>query len=154
MVFKANVVLVAFASTMLNGAAAVPGSAIHPEKAYSVRLSGDAQVNLVHPDGGTGDMDGSGLVELRIDTEKRQVCYDFTLSSVATPLMAHIHRGPALHNGPSVVTLFTGPGGELANCLIWSHGRLAEIVSNASNFYVSLSTTEYPDGALRGQLPA
>lgn len=26
------------------------------------------------------------------------------------------------------------------------------VVSNPSNYYVSLYTTEYPDGALRGQL--
>jgi hypothetical protein len=48
-----------------------------------------------------------------------------------------------------VVTLFTGPDGDL-NCVAWTKERLAEIVSNASNFYVNLYTTEFP--ALRGQL--
>jgi hypothetical protein len=66
--------------------------------------------------------------------------------------MAHIHRGPPLRNGPPVVTLFTGPGGKLDDCVIWLHGQLAEIVANPSDFYVNFETTEFPDGALRGQI--
>ena len=66
--------------------------------------------------------------------------------------MAHIHQGPPLRNGPPVVTLFTGPGGDLADCVKWTHSQLAQIVADPANFYVSVETTEYPDGALRGQL--
>lgn len=66
--------------------------------------------------------------------------------------MAHIHRGSSLRNGPSVVTLFTGPGGELQKCLLWTSKWLEAIVADPSRFYVQLYTTEYPDGAVRGQL--
>jgi len=62
------------------------------------------------------------------------------------------HAGPPLSNGPPVVTLFTGPGAALDGCVTWLHGQLAEIVANPSSFYVNIETTEFPDGALRGQL--
>ena len=52
----------------------------------------------------------------------------------------------------SLVTLFTGPGGNLDDCLMWTEKWLSDIVANPSSFYVNLYTTEYPDGALRGQL--
>ena len=67
-------------------------------------------------------------------------------------MMAHIHRGQPLQNGPSVVTLFTGMGGELENCRLWTNKQLAAIVADPSNYYVNVYTTEFPDGALRGQL--
>jgi hypothetical protein len=102
--------------------------------------------------GSRGDRDGSGSVKLTVDPAGKQICYDFDLSGLATPLMAHIHRAPPSRVGPSVVTLFTGPGVDLDNCVMWREDALAEIVSDPSIFYVNLSTTEYPDGALRGQL--
>ena len=115
-------------------------------------LSGAAESNVAHPGGGTGDPDARGRVTLAIDPANKQVCYRFALSGVSTPLMAHIHQGASLRNGPPVVTLFTGPGGNLADCVIWTHSQLAQIVADPSNFYVNIETTEYPDGALRGQI--
>jgi hypothetical protein len=150
--FDAKVAVLAFASTSLIGSGVAANPGLVRANTYTVSLSGQAEVNIIRPSGGTGDMDGSGLVQLKIDPDKEQVCYDFTLSGISTPLMAHIHRAPAFREGPTVVTLFTGPGGALADCRPWTPNRLAEIVSDPANFYVSLYTTEYPDGALRGQL--
>lgn len=122
------------------------------ERTFTVPLSGQAEAGPVHPVGGSGDPDGSGLVRLSVDPAARRLCYDFTLAGVATPLMAHIHRGPEFGNGPTVVTLFTGPGGELSDCLDWTPKWLAAIIANPSSFYVNVATTEFPDGAVRGQL--
>ena len=138
---KANAALLTLVSTFLIGAA------MPEQQTYLVQLTGEAETSRAG-----GDSDGSGLVRLTVDPADRQICYDFNLSGLATPLMAHIHRAPALSDGPSVVTLFTGPAGDLEDCLIWTEKRLAEIVADPSNFYVNLYTTEYPDGALRGQL--
>ena len=67
-------------------------------------------------------------------------------------MMAHIHRGQPLRNGPSVVTLFTGMGGELEDCVLWTNKQLGAIAAEPANYYVNVYTTEFPDGALRGQL--
>jgi hypothetical protein len=144
-----------FASVALTSAvAATPAiSSISDNKSYVVRLTGDAEAASARAAGLGGDMDGSGLVRLTVYPDERRLCYDFKLANLATPLMAHIHRGPAIGSGPSVVTLFTGPGGELDGCIMWTEKRLAEIIAAPSKFYVDLATTEYPEGAVRGQLP-
>ena len=149
---KAHVALVALASAALIGAA-VPAK-LTPQDAttFTVPLSGHAERSFVQDPSLSGDLDGSGTVKLTVDLDSNQICYDFNLSSVGTPLMAHIHKGPELSNGPSVVTLFTGPGADLENCLLWTEKWLTQIVANPSAFYVNLYTTEFPDGALRGQL--
>ncbi len=139
--------IAAFLATLIMPYVAVEAPAVRSQEdkiTIEVPLSGEAEREA-------GDLDGSGLVELTIDPAHRLICYDFQLSGVATPLMAHIHRGAERQSGPSVVTLFTGPD-PVQDCLVWTEKRLAEIVADPSNFYVNLSTTEYPDGAVRGQL--
>jgi hypothetical protein len=143
-----KVACVALASTALvAGAEPIPS-----EKIYNIALSGQAETNFAHPSGGTGDLDGSGAVKLAIYPIKRQVCFDFSLSRVATPMMAHIRQAPELRNGPPIVSLFTGPGSELDGCAAANTRQLAHMISSPSAYYVSIATTEYPDGALRGQL--
>jgi hypothetical protein len=139
---------VALASTALVAAA----EPIPAAKIYNIALTGQAETNFAHPSGGTGDLDGSGEVAIALYPIKRQVCFDFSLSRVATPMMAHIRQAPELRNGPPIVSLFTGPGSELDGCAAANTRQLAHMISNPSDYYVSIATTEYPDGALRGQL--
>lgn len=143
-----KVALVPAFSVALAGSLAMAGPITPPSHTYIVALSGDAEVIS----GTDGDMDGSGKVKLTLDTQRNQVCYDFSVSKLATPLMAHIHKGSKFVSGPSVVTLLTGPGADLHNCVPWTEKCLTRIVADPANFYVNLYTTEYPDGALRGQL--
>lgn len=151
MLAKAKVALAALASTMIV-APAGSQSVAAGASTFAVPLSGlDA---VPSPAGTAGDPDGIGLVRLVVDPDRKRLCYDFRLSGLSTPLMGHIHRGSNLRNGPSVVTLFTGPGDNPNGCVPWTRERLAEIVSQPSNFYVNVATTEFPDGALRGQLPS
>ena len=149
---KAKVALVAVASAALVGAASPAKLASSDAATFSVPLTGHAERSFVRDPSLSGDLDGSGTVKLVVDLDNKQICYDFTLSEVATPLMAHIHKGPELSNGPSVVTLFTGPGADLDDCLMWTEKWLTQIVADPSAFYVNLYTTEFPDGALRGRL--
>ncbi len=142
-------VLLAFASTGLVGAAS---PSVPTMETLTVSLSGVDETNLFHPAGGVGDPNGSGSVKLVISPADRRVCYDFSVSKVAEPLMAHILRAPRLKNGPPIVSLFTGPGGAMNGCASANAGQLAEMIAHPRDFYVSFATTEYPDGALRGQL--
>jgi hypothetical protein len=142
--------LLAVASLHLAGAAIPSFPAL---QTFTVPLSGAAVTNVAHPSGGTGDPDGSGIVKLVITPAERQICYDIRLSRVAEPLMAHILQAPRLKNGPPIVSLFIGPGGAMDGCVHANTGQLAEMIAEPSSFYVSIATTEYPDGAVRGQLP-
>jgi hypothetical protein len=146
------VALVILASNSLVIAAAPSRPSLAEKAIFTVALTGGAKMSNKLKSALEGDLDGSGKVELSVDLDNRQICYDFTLANVDTPLMAHIHRGTEATDGPSVVTLFTGPGADLADCVPWTNKWLAKIVSNPSDFYVNLYTTEFPDGALRGQL--
>lgn len=142
--------LITIASSALIGATSPSRPPLSGTATYMVALSGQAEV--ARTQGWTGDMDGSGKVKLTVDRVNHQICYDFTVARLATPLMAHIHKGQPQSTGPSVVTLFTGPGGNLEDCVMWTEKWLTEIVADPSSFYVNLYTTEFPDGALRGQL--
>lgn len=141
--------MLAIASIGLSGATNVPFPA---EGTFTIALSGAAESNIAHPSGGTGDPNGSGTIKLVITPGDRQVCYDLRLSHVAEPLMAHILRGPTLKNGAPIVALFTGPGAPLNGCASANSGQLAEMIADPLDFYVSVATTDFPDGALRGQL--
>ena len=143
--------MLAAASASMSVAAASPTTRA-PSSVFVVPLTGAAVTDIVHPSGGTGDPAGFGVVTLAIDPTTKQVCYTFRLSTGSEPMMAHIHLGPALRIGPPVVTLFTGTGSELEGCAPSTHSQLAAINSAPSNFYVSVDTTQYPDGAVRGQL--
>lgn len=143
-----KVAVIALSSAALVGAA--PGAI--PTTTYSVPLDGRQQMNFAYPAGGTGDIDGSGHVTLTVAPAKRRVCFDFRLSGLSEPVMAHIHRGAPLRNGPPVIILFTGANSGLQDCVASTRSQLSEIVANPSNFYVAVDTGEYPDGALRGQL--
>ena len=151
MLAKAKAAAVTLASAALIGVAAHAKTSLPAEKTFLVPLSGEAALNALPAPVLAGDKDASGQVNLKVDLERKLICYDFAVSGVATPLMAHIHKGTAADIGPSVVTLFTGPG-SLNDCRAWTEKWLAEIVANPSNFYVNFYTTEFPDGALRGQL--
>jgi hypothetical protein len=113
---KSLVAVVTLACSALIGAAASSSPMVADSRTFVVPLSGHAHPPSRRLSGLAGDSDGSGLVKIQVDLHQKQICYDFSLSGVATPLMAHIHKAPALQDGPTVVTLFTGPGGELRDC--------------------------------------
>jgi hypothetical protein len=142
--------LLAVASVHLVAAATPSFPAV---QTFTVPLSGTAVTNIAHPSGGRGDPDGFGIAKLILTPGDRQICYDFRLAQVAEPLMAHILQAPRLKNGPPIVSLFIGPGAALEGCVAANTGQLAEMIAEPSSYYVSVATTEYPDGAVRGQLP-
>lgn len=93
-----------------------------------------------------------GGAQISINAAKRQVCYDLKLTGVSDPMMAHIHAGGPLHNGPPVVILFVGTRSKLKDCVASTHSQLSEIVANPQHYYVSVDSIDFPDGALHGQL--
>jgi hypothetical protein len=113
-------------------------------------LSGDQEVP------GPGDPDGAGFSEVRIDPEAGTVCFfigvdppSLTLPAVA----AHIHEGAAGEAGDIVVTLQPpDASGSVEACADADAGVLEAIIGDPTGYYVNVHTSDFPDGAVRGQL--
>lgn len=118
------------------------------DKSHSLKiaLSGGAEVP------GPGDADGSGMAELTLDHDKGQVCYDITVKDIQTPTAAHIHAGAAGKSGPPKVTFMKAADGTWKGCASADKALLDDIMKNPGNYYVNVHNTEFPNGALRGQL--
>jgi hypothetical protein len=74
-------------------------------------------------------------------------------------ILGHIHRGVAGMNGGIVVDLFDGPASTRRLFTQFDTGTLrppfetpADICANPAGFYVNYHTTDFPGGAVRGQL--
>lgn len=127
-----------------------------PARALSTRLTGAA---VCTPVCGSGDPDGLGaaLVRLFPQISAGNVCFRLSLApTVALPAMsAHVHRGAAGQHGPALVELRPAPSdGRSMGCSVVHHAVSDEIVVDPSTFYVDVHNAEFPNGAVRGQLPA
>jgi hypothetical protein len=65
-----------------------------------------------------------------------------------------IHRGAAGTSGPEVLRLCPSPIGlmELQGCVPIDRALLREIKGDPQGFYLEVTTTSFPSGAMRGQL--
>ncbi len=121
------------------------------EQPYVALLSGANEV----PDAGDPDGSGSATVSIAIlDDVEAEVCWDVWYGAVSVPTGLHIHRGAEGVAGPVVVDLGTPGPTAHAGCDSIAADLAAEIVADASGFYVNVHTAEFPDGAVRGQLTA
>ena len=138
--------------------------------------NGTSKKNVGDPNGrGEGyvfridpDRVGGVVVDDNTDT----LCYVLTVDRIAdteqnpgAPRMAHIHRGAVGENGPVVANLAFPTGGQAADCLSADedgkfNGGSTEanqaiidaIFADPSGYYFNVHNSEFPDGAIRGQL--
>jgi hypothetical protein len=122
-----------------------------------------------------GDPDGRAEAYVfGIDGDTRTLCYLIVgVQKIADlPLApgngraAHIHEGARGTNGPVVANLAWPQDGQAGDCLTEGEGEgtpgvkfptgepgiVQRILANPQNFYINIHNTEYPGGALRGQL--
>jgi hypothetical protein len=103
---------------------------------------------------GPGDPDGSGTAFLSLNPGAGQVCFELSVSGIALPATgAHIHVAPAGSPGPVVVPL-TPPdaSGTSSGCVSASRELIIAIIQDPDAYYVNVHSTEFPAGAVRGQL--
>ena len=101
---------------------------------------------------GGGDPDGAGLARVEINDATNTICTDLEIRQIGTPTAAHIHRGAPGVNGPPVVTLDPPDDNDSDDCDTADDALIDEIRHNPAAFYVNVHTTEYPNGAIRGQI--
>ena len=102
---------------------------------------------------GPGDPDGSGRVELRINVDKRKVCWKLRVHNIAPATAAHIHVAEAGVAGPVVIGLSAPTNGASSGCSTnVDRDLLAAITHHPEDYYVNVHNADYPAGAVRGQL--
>ena len=125
---------------------------------YVARLLGANEVPTAGPTTGAG---AAAFTFDFIDATHTQVCWDLSYGGITTPTLAHIHRGAAGTTGPPVVPdpnvatslLPLGPT-SATGCAAIDPALVTEITTTPSNFYVDVHTSDFPAGAIRGQLSA
>ena len=126
-------------------------------KTLEAALSGG---NAEVPD--PGDPDGSGGAQITINVKKEKVCFTLVVLDITLPTAAaHIHAGAAGVAGDIVVALeapeeIDGTGIGLATGCVGNQPRplLRDIKNNPDQYYVNVHTSDFPGGAVRGQLEA
>ena len=102
-----------------------------------------------------GDPDGSGVALITINLGQREICWEMSVSDITLPATAsHIHKAAVGVRGGIVVGL-TAPDatGLVTGCTAGvSRELLAEILNSPADFYVNVHTSDFPAGAIRGQL--
>ncbi|SRR5258705_5707896 len=120
---------------------------------YGVTLLGANEV----PGPGVNDPDGSATGTITLDDATGQIDWSITYSNLGPLSGFHIHGpgGSAGSNAAVLVSLGTatsGGPGTLVSSTTTSTANVSSIFANPTDFYVNIHTTEFPNGAVRGQL--
>ena len=101
---------------------------------------------------GGGDRDGWGRLRFEINNSTHRLCADLEVRSIAEVTSAQIYRGREGQTGEPVARRERPRDDDSYDCKQIGEALAQEIESNPSAFYVAVATTEYPNGAIRGQL--
>jgi hypothetical protein len=102
-----------------------------------------------------GDADGTGAATIRVRRNQGEVCFRLAVEGIGAAAAAHIHRGDATVAGPVAVTLRTpNAAGQSSGCVAAPRSLVNQILTNRAGFYVNVHTSDFPGGAVRGQLGA
>lgn len=129
---------------------AVRGQLEPQTRAYRARMDGASEFP------GPGDSDGAGTAVVAFTGDAARLLVALEVSGIGTVNAAHIHAGAAGTSGSPVVTIFVGGDvfvdGRLVKLLDVNPDIARRIAERPDLFYVNVHTTEFPGGAIRGQL--
>ncbi|HEV8295970.1 MAG TPA: CHRD domain-containing protein [Acidimicrobiales bacterium] len=126
-----------------------PALTVNPEVAYTVALTGAAEVP-----GGTGDGDGSGSATVTVNSSTGLVCVSITTANIDPMTGLHIHPGAVGVEGGIVVDFAVTSGTSAGKCVTTTASQAAAINADPTSFYLNAHTAAFTDGAIRGQLAA
>ena len=146
----------------------------HLNTLLNAELDGRQEVNTSGNNAIVGDPRGRGEAYVfGIDANPDTLCYNLQVKRIGElelapqpgVRMAHIHAGKRGENGPVVANLAWPQGGQSADCLDGINQRtrfaasvpdvralIADILANPDRYYVNVHNSQYPAGAIRGQL--
>ena len=104
-----------------------------------------------------GDLDASGTARVTFNVGQRTICWDVAVTGTSPIILSHIHEAPAGRNGPVVVDFgitraVPVTDGTFSGCTQVSRELVKEIAKAPANYYVNVHSTQFPAGAVRGQL--
>ena len=112
----------------------------------TAKLTGDAEV----PD--PGDPKGSGTVQVTLNPDKGEVCYELSVANIQEATGAHIHEGAMGKGGPVKVTLEAPKTGSAKGCAKADVAVIQAMLKDPAGYYVNVHNAAFPKGAVRGQL--
>jgi hypothetical protein len=126
----------------------VVGTVAAGGRPLSTTLTGAAEVP------GPGDPDGSGWTSLTLNPGQREICFEIYVADIVLPATgAHIHVGSATESGPVVVGLAAPDAtGWSSGCVTADRSLIRHIMKHPEHYYINVHNTEFPAGAVRGQL--
>jgi hypothetical protein len=119
----------------------------------SATLTGEAEVTAAGVPN-QGDLDGIGSAHLTLNQGQGEICFELSVSGITLPAAAaHIHVGASTTTGPIVVGLSApDANGFASGCASADKELIKAIRQNPEAYYVNVHTSDFPAGALRGQL--
>lgn len=102
-----------------------------------------------------GDPDGYATGELSVSDELDQICYDLNdVRNLGTVTSVTINRAPRGRVGPAVIRAERANEGGRKNCIGRAEWQERSFEYRPGAYYIQVSTTEFPNGAIRGQFGA
>jgi len=120
---------------------------------FTTTLTGEAEVNAQGIPN-QGDLDGIGTATITLNYGQGTVCWEISVSGITLPAgAAHIHEAPVTAPGPVVVPLSApDANGFASGCTSVDREEIKEIIQHPEEYYVNVHNSDFPNGALRGQL--
>lgn len=143
---------------MRHGPDLVPAPATCPTQQQSTARTGGRPLTATLTGAaevpGPGDPDGRGTALIRLNPGQGKVCFVLRVSNITLPAIgAHIHVGTRTEFGAVVVALVPpNTTGISFGCVNASRTLIDAIRKTPSNYYVNVHTTDFTNGAIRGQL--
>jgi hypothetical protein len=130
---------------------AVVGGGHHGGRPFSTAMTQEVTSQPVW----NGDPDGVGDALISVNRGQREICWELEVSAISLPATAaHIHEAAPGIRGPIVVSLSPpNASGAARGCASGLNDELLQkILRSPEAFYVNVHTTDFPAGAVRGQL--